>query len=615
MTEPKRRRFVAVQSGTVNGVYTFLHTNENGCRIENDRGLTTDECLSFLLSLGRLRYRSEHKLFTLIFIWYGASYDVEMILRDVPRDIKDQIFKGHPVYYQFKPGVGGYKIKYVRGKFLSLHWVDKSFEAVRGVVLFDLFSFFSDSIVSICQEYLGECPPEIFKASSLGPLWNTVEYASVLDYAGGVCDALQRVAVKLDKWFLREGVNLTRWYGPSAAANAVLVKWGARKQFTPLSKEQTPQTLWQAVTSAYYGGRIESLKLGTIEGVHVYDINSAYPSAIALLSRTDQPWQFSNSYIPDADMSVWLIEYDLPNDCYLGLLPHRFSTGRISYHRKGRGWYYQPEVRAIVEAYPDRVRVLKGYYQNYFNVTFGREVERLYKRRLKLKEQGDKAQHCLKILLVALYGKFAQRVGSPAFKCLPWAGWITSYTRAQLLKAVRGNERDIIAFCADAIHSRVPLPIDIGTGLGQWSSDSYAKGLYVMSGVYHLTAGERTKQASRGFEVIDWTKALDSLNSCGKIQVDLKFFVGHRLANQYRLRFGDSYLQFCEEVREIDPKQYGKRWYRFEQIADWSTDYCESVMMDTPERLNSQPMLEDEKERLEDMAIDYLVARGDLNLL
>jgi hypothetical protein len=38
-------------------------------------------------------------------------------------------------------------------------------------------------------------------------------------------------------------------------------------------------------------------------------------------------------------------------------------------------------------------------------------------------------------------------------------------------------------------------------------------------------------------------------------------------------------------------------------------------MMDTPERLNSQPMLEDGKERLEDMAIDYLVARGDLNLL
>jgi hypothetical protein len=614
-TETKPRKFIAVQSGTVSGVYSLLTTNLDGIAVENVNGLPTEDCIEWLCKLCRLRYWKENKPYSLIFVWYGASYDVEMIMKDLPDEDKKAIFQGLPVYYKFNRKIGGYMLRYIKGKFLSVQWVDKNFDVVKGVVLFDLFSFFHNSIGNVCKEFLGETPPEIIDAETAGALWRTVAERSVYAYAVAVCGSLELIAGKLNEWFEAEGIALNRWYGPSAAANAVLTKWKARKQFTPLNKDQTPPTLWQAITSAFFGGRIETLKLGTVTPAFVHDINSAYPYAATLMGRVDGPWLLTREY-NDSVMSVWLLEYDLPQDCHIGIIPHRSTTGKITYQRKGRGWYWQPEVAELVARYPENVLIVKGYYQeNYYPVTFGKEIEYLYQRREQLQAEGSKAEHCLKMLLVSIYGKFAQRIGSPAFKCLPWAGWITSYTRAQMLKAVAGREQNVIAFCADAIHATEVLPVPQSRKLGDWKVNAYLKGLYVMSGVYHLTALDKdNKQASRGFELIDWSKAIASLNQTTKLAVDRNYFVGYRLASLHPLFYGDDYLRFRSETKRIDPKQFFKRWYDFGKIEDWGNDFCNSQMLDTDNMLFSQPMLEDEVERIEDLAIDYLIARGDLKI-
>ncbi|MFH7820757.1 hypothetical protein, partial [Neobacillus thermocopriae] len=71
---------------------------------------------------------------------------------------------------------------------------------------------------------------------------------------------------------------------------------------------------------AYFGGRIEQLKLGTFPKVFAYDINSAYPTGITKLPQCVHSWQkvkwnpekFKEPYYY---FSVWKVTYDY--DTYL----------------------------------------------------------------------------------------------------------------------------------------------------------------------------------------------------------------------------------------------------------------------------------------------------------
>jgi len=113
----------------------------------------------------------------------------------------------------------------------------------------------------------------------------------------------------------------------------------------------------------------------------------------------------------------------------------------------------------------------------------------------------------LKLLLNSLYGKMAQRVGwdkkkkrPPKWHQLEWAGWVTSYTRAKLYRAMLMAGEGLIGVETDAVFSTKRLDLDVGTALGQWDETIYDEIVYLQSGFYFVRNGDNWKAKYRGFD-------------------------------------------------------------------------------------------------------------------
>lgn len=100
-------------------------------------------------------------------------------------------------------------------------------------------------------------------------------------------------------------------------------------------------------------------------------------------------------------------------------------------------------------------------------------------------------------------GKLAQQVGwerredgelhLPPFHQLEWAGFATAYCRAAVLRACLDNLEDVVAFETDAVFSSVPLPVKLGTALGEFEETVFEDMTYVQSGMYFARKIEKGK--------------------------------------------------------------------------------------------------------------------------
>ena len=171
----------------------------------------------------------------------------------------------------------------------------------------------------------------------------------------------------------RSDLHLRHWHGAGAAASALIESQRLKKHYgadiaaSNISPQQT------AAHHAYYGGRIELLKQGFLEGgsLHVYDIASAYPAAMvefpslaggewisksgaefrkgslselraaveaaSILSMFKIRFQFPTyeRYDPDARKAVFIPFYPLP---------YRDKRGGILFPASGYGWYMRDDV-------------------------------------------------------------------------------------------------------------------------------------------------------------------------------------------------------------------------------------------------------------------------------
>jgi len=148
----------------------------------------------------------------------------------------------------------------------------------------------------------------------------------------------------------------------------------------------------------------------------------------------------------------------------------------------------------------------------------------MYIERLRLGKEG--AGIVLKLGINSVYGKTAQSIGQPIYRCPIWAGAITSGCRAQLLRLIAQDPGAILSVATDGITSIRPLkpeePIDTGTadraaaygkpGLGSWESKEVPGGvMLIRPGIaLGLTApikadedDDRTKARGVGKSVLD----------------------------------------------------------------------------------------------------------------
>lgn len=346
-----------------------------------------------------------------------------------------------------------------------------------------------------------------------------------------------RLQDKFDRTAVELGYPLTSWYGAGSMAKAMLGPMGIKLQLEnrrPLTRaKRFTEDFASWLPYAYFGGRFEIKAPGVYKPVHEYDLRSAYPAAYrSLPCLVHGQWKLdrrrAGKDIGPSDLLVvdWHIH---PADIW-GPFPYRDHQGGISYPQVGQDHaVWGVELAAALELWrggrrskgtssphksssPTRSSGI-GVQRHWRYVSdcdchpFG-WIDRVYAYRLKLGK--DAAGYPLKLGMNAIYGTLASTLGAEfdgeRLKgwCEPrWAGLITAWTRAELLRALKlaGGPRSItpIMFATDAIYTTAPIEgLPISEKLGDWEAHKFPHGgLLIQPGLYHLK-GQKTQVKLKG---------------------------------------------------------------------------------------------------------------------
>lgn len=587
------KSFIAITSQIENGKLTVLHTSR-GETLTNVDGITFSQAVNFLFAQRHVQKKNE------VFVCYAFQSDNEYIFSQLPASLKDKLFQSHEIrnkiedieieideldyqlynvdkdsqefqLFDFERYVNklslkelidvtyeGFQIRLINGKILTIAQGGKKF------ILYDVYGFFRKPLGGALAEWLPESKKEKVTNVRIQAV-NIVKLMMVLNAA-----------------LLENNITLSKFHGVTTVSSWLLSKTKARKEYHNYKRRrQFSGETYNAIMQAYYGGRVEQFKIGTFnENVNVYDVNSAYAHAVSLLPVLHRKPVFVNEW-KDEIFSLWHCEYDFSNlDSYYGLLPNRDVGTLIKYKIRGKGYFWQPEIKFILENYPENIRIDRGLYIPYQRANFTQGVIDLYNLRLELQARKHPLEKILKMALAAIYGKFCQRDGYGYYFNMMYAGFITSMTRTQMLEAAKGNEKSVICFLTDAIHTANVLRVANSDALGGWKKTQYSKAQYLDAGVYRLydTQGNLAKEKTKGFRTFNFDEALKELQEFRTYTALSEFFVGHNLHTFMPMRFRD-YLDLQKETKVTNPFESTARVYESLGI-DFTKEHCESKVID-----------------------------------
>lgn len=583
------KTFIAITSEVYQEKTVHLCTSQ-GESITDKAGIDCKAALDFLFNLVHKRKRTGG----VVFVTYAFARDNEFIFSTLPKDLRDKLFVSHKIkkqineleyeiqnlqedYYKYAIGSDefqladfelhcnnlaleelteiefeGYTLELANGKLLTIR------KNKKAVTIYDIFGFFKPhSLRQSVQNFLGECQPLLDRQSfdALDFFDGQDDIAKLQAHASFEVGYVQRLATELHKRLAEHEINLSRWHGASALASYILSKSHAKKQFHNYRhRRQLAPEMNLALRQSVYGGRAEQFKIGTLENVRVYDINSAYANAVTQLPIMLSKPKFTAEWNP-VPFSFWHCEYDFTEiNPYFGYLPNREMSAFTKYKLRGSGYFWQPEIMFVLNNFPQCIKIGGGYILEADKAEFTQAVENLYNLRTYLQEKGEPLERVLKLALSSIYGKFCQHNGKGYYYNLFYAAYITSVTRAQLLEATKGNENRTICFQTDAIHCTADLPLNLSNDLGQYKLSSYDKITYLDNGVYQCYRnGEVVKTKTRGFRRFDFAQALKELHEKRTYTALAEFFVGHNLFTQNIFTSKADYLEDFAELKTMRP--------------------------------------------------------------
>jgi hypothetical protein len=235
-----------------------------------------------------------------------------------------------------------------------------------------------------------------------------------------------------------------------------------------------PQSITEQFREGYYGGRTEVFNFNRQDQVYYYDINSSYPSAML------NQFPLLNTWVNKPNIEKEGITYakiSIPN-IYFPPLPYR-SDGKLLFPiGTWTGHWYNNELRAIKEIYPQvKIKILSGIHYTKSDFIFKKFIEDFYQARQK--SQSDAEDYIYKIMMNALYGKFATKnflekftgnnketINSiPISSNVIWSGMITAYARANLLKLLIKSNSVYCDTDSTISHKEINCNRDLG-GIG-----------------------------------------------------------------------------------------------------------------------------------------------------
>ena len=496
--------------------YVMLAANdEKGelrTRAQNPSGLTTVECLEFILSLPK-----HSRVFA-----YGFNYDLTKILADLDNKSLYRLFRpderrrppeqAHiptPSFVRWPPE--GSKIPgYGKGRSYLLNLQGSKFTVIgkywRKVVIWDVLKFYQSKFVKALTDW------KVAPTDVLEHMQYMKEHRSefdhfgmteILEYCLSECQYLAQMVHKLVDAHAAAGLELRTFYGAGSTGGLILKKMGIGKR-----NRKTPEFMKDAVSRAFFGGRFEHRVIGPIAGpLMSYDISSAYPYQTRFLPCLDHGvWELTTDRKRLESCRAALVHYRLhPSKRWgptsWGPFPFRDEKGSICFpSESGGGWVYLAEYLAGERMF--NVEFVEAYvYESACECIPFELIPKFYLERIKIGKEG--AGIVLKLGPNSVYGKLAQSVGyKPPFQCWLWAGMITSGTRAQILEmmALHSDPENLLAIATDGIYTRERLkttvPRDTGTfvkldgkpndkPLGGWEEKETKSGVFfARPGIY-----------------------------------------------------------------------------------------------------------------------------------
>lgn len=521
--------------------YIMLARNDvqgNCAVIENPKGLSTKECLDWILQIPE---RSR-------VCGYYLNYDWTMILKDLPDSAIYRLLRPELRAIPKDEGGGFTKIQWEGYKLHFLAGMMRVSRGKTGITIWDIGKFFQAPFVDAIESW--EVPAPLSDIREMKEKRSSFEVSNlerIKAYCLSECRALADLATRLERAHIDVGIKPNSWHGPGSTASAFM------KEHAIDEKRGEPcEELQLAADRAFFGGRFEHSTIGRFKKVYGYDIISAYPyEAYKLPCLLHGTWRKTKAERCIQDGTHACVRYIVqdigPTEAW-GPLPCRLSNGTIVFPQSGaHGWVWLEEYQVAK--------------QNWSGIQFGGEAWVLYKEcecqpfkelltlfraRIALGKSGR--GRVTKLALNSVYGKLAQTVGAPKFASRIWAGMITSGTRAQLMKMLcrHSSRKSVLALATDGLYTLEDIPLNsapLGQDtLGAWERETSAKHMtFVRPGIYWSDDGATVRARGIGRRQLVKREAVHDAIEADDILVTVgesTLFGGAR-ASVYRLRNGE----------------------------------------------------------------------------
>jgi hypothetical protein len=516
------------------GTHRYVLLGVGQQQISNPEGLSFLECIEFLWT----QFRTGSVAYTGFFL----GYDFVQMFRSLPEERARMLLsaEGRAKRKPKNPRrVQPFPVEYMGWEFDILGTKRlriRKAGAARWMHICDTGSFFQKSFLKVIDPREWSDPvvtqaefEEISRGKarrSSASLDDTMRH-----YNARENEILARVLCRLNEGFQSLGVYLrpSQWFGPGQAAQA----WLDDRAITNEALSQiVPYDVLEAARKSYFGGWFEIMAHGLIPGItYEYDINSAYPTAIAKLPCLEHGrWEHNGT-----SSSPYCLLYARVRgtDDYIGSMPHRDAVGNISRPDRTEGWYWEHELVAAQSA--GIVSGAPAILDRWVYVPCEckpplREVGDLYSLRLQVGKKTPLGI-AIKLLLNSLYGKFAQTIGKPKFGNPIYASLITSLCRTMILNAIATHPdgpSGVLMVATDGVYFRSPHPtLPCSSLLGEWDKAEKSNITLFKPGVYwddttraQIAREEAPVFKARGVNARDFGKVL--------ADVDMQF---RRMAN------------------------------------------------------------------------------------
>ncbi len=423
--------------------------------------------------------------------FYNLSYDAEVILKLLGSELYRYRSTGKLDFWWKK-----YHLEYFPGKSLRIK------KGHHSVLFFDIMQFFGGSLSSAYEKNIKKLSKEYLEIKSKRSEFTLRYYnhnkKKIRNYCIQDCKLTKELS---EKWItLFNNAFLfypVKWTSAGYLAEKVLINNGV---YLPKFAD-IPYSIQELAFKSYFGGRIELIKRGYIGKAYLYDINSAYPDAIANFPDVTQgKWIKRKSIHQDAKLGFFKIQCDIPNDYVI--TPFPFKANNVILYPSGKFITYctLKELQACKSK--SIYHILEGYQfiSNTDTYPYREFIYSLYQKRQKLKQDNNPLEQPIKIILNSIYGKTGQKINGimgNLFNPIMFAH-ITGYTRAKLYDFMTRNglELDIVAFATDSICTTRKLDID-SKRLGDFSFDNEGSDVfYLQNGFYRFN--EKWKQRGIG---------------------------------------------------------------------------------------------------------------------